>query len=100
MIDHFEIKTTRFEDCLVFYKAVLEPLGVELKWSDSAAAGFGLAREPNVRFLIEKSDAPARCHIAFSAPDAQAVDAFFAHGIAVGATGNGEPGLRELLDQI
>ncbi|MBM4845669.1 hypothetical protein HYO58_19260 [Vibrio parahaemolyticus] len=32
----------------------LEPLGIELKWSDENAAGFGLSSEPNVRFLIEK----------------------------------------------
>ncbi|MGY5732410.1 VOC family protein, partial [Vibrio chemaguriensis] len=53
MIDHFEIKVVAFEECRVFYKNVLEPLGIELKWSDENAAGFGLSSEPNVRFLIE-----------------------------------------------
>ncbi len=55
VIDHFEIKVVAFEECRVFYKNVLEPLGIELKWSDENAAGFGLSSEPNVRFLIEKA---------------------------------------------
>ncbi|OQK63643.1 hypothetical protein XM79_c11627 [Vibrio vulnificus] len=54
MIDHFEIKVTAFEECREFYKIALEPLGIELKWCDESAAGFGLLNEAKVRFLIEK----------------------------------------------
>ncbi len=54
VLDHFEIKVTAFEECRAFYMNALEPLGIELKWSDENAAGFGLSSEPNVRFLIEK----------------------------------------------
>nr|WP_272166345.1 hypothetical protein [Vibrio diabolicus] len=45
MIDHFEIKVVGLEECRVFYQNVLEPLGIELKWSDENAAGFGLSSE-------------------------------------------------------
>ncbi len=55
--DHFEIKVAAFEECRAFYMNALEPLGIELKWSDENAAGFGLSSEPNVRFLIEKGSA-------------------------------------------
>ena len=54
MIDHFEIKVVDFDACVVFYSKVLTSLGIELKWSDEAAAGFGFIGEPNTRFLIEK----------------------------------------------
>ena len=93
-IDHFEIKAGRFDECVRFYKAVLKPLGIELKWSDELAAGFGPVSEPNVRFLIEAAESPAKCHIAFAAGDENAVSDFYKAGIAIGARGNGEPGLR------
>ncbi|TOR23177.1 glyoxalase/bleomycin resistance/extradiol dioxygenase family protein, partial [Vibrio parahaemolyticus] len=43
MIDHSEIKVAAFEECRIFYKNALKPLGIELKWSDESAAGFGLS---------------------------------------------------------
>lgn len=46
MIDHFEIKTTAFEQCVEFYTKVLAPLNIELKWSDEMAAGFGVIGHP------------------------------------------------------
>lgn len=67
MIDHFEIKVVDLDACVAFYSKMLTPLGIELKWSDDAAAGFGLVGEPNTRFLIEKGDQSAPCHIAFKA---------------------------------
>lgn len=95
VIDHFEIKVVHFDSCLRFYEAALKPLGIELKWADDSAAGFGRPGEPNVRFLIEQADVSAVCHIAFSAPDEQAVGEFFSESIAAGGKGNGEPGPRE-----
>ncbi|EIJ2831434.1 VOC family protein [Vibrio parahaemolyticus] len=94
MIDHFEIKVTAFEECRAFYMNALEPLGIELKWSDENAAGFGLSREPNVRFLIEKGVSNSTCHIAFSALDKRQVTAFHEVGLSAGGKCNGKPGLR------
>ncbi|ERN42638.1 glyoxalase/Bleomycin resistance protein/dioxygenase superfamily [Rubidibacter lacunae KORDI 51-2] len=95
MFDHFEIKTVRFVESVKFYASVLEPLGIELKWSDESAAGFGLADESNVRFLIEESSHAQNCHIAFTASDTSSVDAFHSIGTSMGFTDNGPPGLRE-----
>lgn len=94
VIDHFEIKVTAFEECRAFYMNALEPLGIELKWSDENAAGFGLSREPNVRFLIEKGVSNSTCHIAFSALDKRQVTAFHEAGLSAGGKCNGKPGLR------
>ncbi len=95
VIDHFEIKVVAFEECRVFYKNVLEPLGIELKWSDENAAGFGLSSEPNVRFLIEKGVSNSKCHIAFSASNKLQVSAFHQAGLSLGGKCNGKPGLRK-----
>ncbi|MFD2177687.1 VOC family protein [Veronia pacifica] len=95
MIDHFEIKVTAFEECREFYKITLEPLGIELKWSDEAAAGFGFSSEANVRFLIEQGVSKSTCHIAFSASNKLQVAAFHEAGLSGGGLCNGKPGLRE-----
>lgn len=95
MIDHFEIKVVDFDACVAFYSKVLTSLGIELKWSDEAAAGFGLVGEPNTRFLIEKGGQSAPCHIAFKANDKASVETFHKAGIEAGFTCHGEPGLRE-----
>lgn len=95
MIDHFEIKVVDFDACVIFYSKVLITLGIELKWSDEAAAGFGLIGEPNTRFLIEKGGPSAPCHIAFKANDKTSIEAFHKAGIEAGFTCHGEPGLRE-----
>ena len=54
MIDHFEIRVVRFDECVEFYSKVLLPLKIEKKWSDNSAAGFGEIAESKVRFLIRK----------------------------------------------
>ncbi|UYI45923.1 VOC family protein [Vibrio natriegens] len=95
MIDHFEIKVVDFESCRDFYQRALAPLGIELKWADDAAAGFGLTTEPNVRFLIEKGDNKAKSHIAFSAFNKEQVFEFYQAGLTNGASCNGKPGLRK-----
>ncbi|ANQ26533.1 MULTISPECIES: VOC family protein [Vibrio] len=95
MIDHFEIKVVDFENCRDFYQHALSPLGIELKWADDSAAGFGLTTEPNVRFLIEKGDNNAKSHIAFSALNKEQVIEFHQAGLTHGASCNGKPGLRK-----
>ncbi|CAM3659049.1 VOC family protein [Parendozoicomonas haliclonae] len=100
MIDHFEIKVTNLEACQQFYSRVLLPLNIELKWSDDFAAGFGVINDSKVRFLIEKqpdsqASLPSPAHIAFSAENPAAVDAFHQQGIAGQYTCNGKPGFRK-----
>ncbi|WP_062263589.1 VOC family protein [Endozoicomonas arenosclerae] len=95
MIDHFEIKTINFEQCKKFYEISLLPLGIELKWADEAAAGFGMLGADKVMFLIEKHGTSTPSHIAFSASDQAAVEAFHQAGISCGFQCNGAPGIRE-----
>lgn len=95
MIDHFEIKVEEFERCLRFYSAVLSPLKIECKWSDSEGAGFGEIDSDKVRFVIERSNQPSLTHIAFSAPNKEAVVSFYETGLSAGERCNGKPGLRK-----
>lgn len=95
MIDHFEIRVVRFDECVEFYSKVLLPLKIEKKWSDNSAAGFGEIAESKVRFLIEKSELSTPCHIAFAAPEKIAVDSFHNIGVENGYVVNGKPGIRE-----
>ena len=95
MIDHFEIKVRKFEECKEFYSSVLLSLGIELKWSDEAGAGFGLIGESKTRFLIEKATQVSLYHAAFTAGDRDSVNAFHVAGKSKGYTCNGRPGVRE-----
>ncbi|MFK7804357.1 MAG: VOC family protein [Anaerolineae bacterium] len=96
MIDHFEIKVVKFAECLKFYATVLEPLGIELKWFDENAAGFGaLDDQMRVLFLIEKSKSAAAVHLAFKAADETAVKRFHQAGISNDYRCNGRPGFRD-----
>lgn len=94
MIDHFEIKTVKFKQCKAFYSTVLVPLGIESKWGDDSAAGFGLSVDAKVQFLIEKFEISVPSHIAFIGKDENAVQQFYSLGIGNGYECNGKPGLR------
>ena len=96
MIDHFEIKVVNLPECIKFYSAVLKPLGIELKWSDDGAAGFGVIEDPErVLFLIEKAESASTVHLAFAATSQEAVDAFHQAGVSSGYRSNGKPGFRD-----
>ena len=94
MIDHFEIKVVDFDGCKRFYETALAALDIEMKWSDDAAAGFGLVGDGKVVFLVEKFDRSVPCHIAFSASSEASVQQFHHHGVEGGFECNGKPGLR------
>lgn len=95
MFDHVEIQIVNFEACKAFYSNVLRPLKIEIKWSDEAAAGFGLVGEDKVRFLIELSDTSCKSHIAFKGRDEVAIKEFHRTGVELGFDCNGPPGLRQ-----
>ena len=93
MIDHVTANVGDFEQAKGFYEQVLAPLGYSKQMEFEAAAGFG-AGEGTPDFWIGSSAERGATHVAFSAPNRAAVDAFFEAAIAAGATDNGPPGLR------
>jgi catechol 2,3-dioxygenase-like lactoylglutathione lyase family enzyme len=89
--DHITLRAADFAVSLAFYEAALAPLGIELRVEDGQSAAFG---EGPSFLLTSRRVTTANVHIAFSASDTRAVEAFHAAALRNGGTDNGAPGLR------
>jgi catechol 2,3-dioxygenase-like lactoylglutathione lyase family enzyme len=98
MIDHVTADVTDVERAKAFYSQALAPLGYSLQAEFPGAAGFGTG-EGIPDFWISSSEDRGATHVAFTAPDRAAVDAFHAAATAAGAEDNGAPGVREHYHQ-
>jgi catechol 2,3-dioxygenase-like lactoylglutathione lyase family enzyme len=100
-IDHMGIGVSDILHAQAFYESVLRPLGITLVMSIQAdppgskprRLGFGAEGKP---FLwLHDAPLPSHCvHIALTAQSREAVDGFYAAGLAAGGQSNGAPGLR------
>jgi catechol 2,3-dioxygenase-like lactoylglutathione lyase family enzyme len=91
MYDHITLRVRDFRASLSFYTAAVAPLGIALSIEDGTSAAFG----DRHGFLLTSGREPtANVHVAFSAADTDAVDAFYAAALANGGTDNGAPGIR------
>jgi catechol 2,3-dioxygenase-like lactoylglutathione lyase family enzyme len=93
MIDHVTANVADFERAKRFYEQALEPLGYSVRMELPGAAGFGTT-EGMPDFWIGSSPERGATHVAFSAADRAAVDAFHEAALAAGGTDHGAPGLR------
>lgn len=100
MLDHVGISVSDYERAKAFYARALAPLGYGLimevtaeQTGHAAAAGFGANGKPDFWFggggAMNKA-----VHIAITANDRAAVDAFYTAAIAAGGRDNGAPGIR------
>ncbi|MGI8881417.1 MAG: VOC family protein [Jatrophihabitans sp.] len=91
MLDHISVQVDDLDAAAGFYDAVLVPLGYQRLMEHDAAIGYG-DRFPSF-WLGRASDAiPNRpVHLAFVAPDRDAVEAFFAVAVTRGAEVLHEP---------
>jgi catechol 2,3-dioxygenase-like lactoylglutathione lyase family enzyme len=99
MLDHIGLEVSDFVRSRAFYEKALEPLGIRLLMEPvEGSAGFGGETEhgPKPYFWINARERPVvlSAHVAFAAPDSDAVDAFHAAALAAGGTSDGAPGLR------
>ncbi len=96
MLDHVAFGVDDLERSTSFYEPALAPLGIELLFvRPGALAAFGTRPLP---FFLLHGDRPspqAPLHVAFAAPDHDAVAAFHAAGLRAGGTDNGGPGPRD-----
>ena len=100
MLDHIGLSVADIERSKAFYEAALEPLGLKVVMEVTAAqtggeahAGFGVEGKPF--FWIGTGAKPkGGTHVAFTARDRAAVDAFHRAALAAGGRDNGAPGLR------
>jgi len=94
MYDHIGLNVKDLSAAVRFYKPALEPLGHVLASEDAASASFGRPGEPALWLYSAKGSNGSGAHIAFCAPDRQAVNRFHAAGLKAGGRDNGGPGLR------
>lgn len=104
IINHVEFPVAEAESARRFYEAVLAPLGLTLVISidpartanGGARHGFGKNGYPSL-WIHQESGAKLPIHLAFTADDRPAVDAFHAAALANGGTDNGAPGSESTI---
>ncbi len=102
IIDHIELPVGDAEASRRFYDAALGALGLSLVVSidpartahGGARHGFGRDGYPSLWFHEETGNR-LPVHVAFTASDRKAVDAFYKKALAHGGSDNGAPGVRE-----
>jgi catechol 2,3-dioxygenase-like lactoylglutathione lyase family enzyme len=93
MIDYVGLEVRDYLRSKDFYLAALAPLEIELLLEFEGRIG-GFGREGKPFFWIRQGEPAAGIHVAFVAPDADTVDAFYAAAVGAGGDDNGAPGLR------
>lgn len=99
MIDHVGFSVSDYPRAKAFYTKALAPLGYKLIMevqqnpSDPPAAGFGADGKPDF-WIGGEGGLNKPLHIAVTAKDRAAVDAFYKSAMENGAKDNGAPGIR------
>jgi catechol 2,3-dioxygenase-like lactoylglutathione lyase family enzyme len=91
MFDHIGLSVSEFSRSLKFYSAALEPLGFHVESQSGESAGLGKKGAPQL-WLGKGKAAPI--HMALTAPNRKAVDAFHRAALHAGGKDNGAPGER------
>jgi catechol 2,3-dioxygenase-like lactoylglutathione lyase family enzyme len=105
MLHHLSFGVSNLARSTPFYDAVLGALGVVRVWSDLASApdhcavGYGLPGGGDQLALKQRPSGERLApgpgfHLAFTAPDPQAVQRFHEAALRHGGRDNGAPGLR------
>lgn len=104
MLHHISFGVSDIERAAAFYDAALSPLGYVRVWEDirpgeaDQAVGYGISGGGDKLALKHRPDGqrpPGQgFHVAFAAPNREAVSEFFAAALQHGGKDNGAPGLR------
>ena len=94
MFDHIGLKVKDLDASVRFYKAALGPLGFEVTSQDESSASFGARGAYTLWLFADAKLAHSLLHLAFTAGNHVAVDAFHRDGLQSGGRDNGTPGLR------
>lgn len=93
MIDHFGINCADLDAAKAFYDAVLGTLGYGRVMDFGEVVGYGKDGSPDfwIGHYEGQPEMQREMHVAFQAPDKDAVDAFYAKALALGANPLHEP---------
>ena len=103
MLDHVGLEVKNLAKSKAFYVKALKPLGfaVQMEFTPKQTGGaghfIGIGTKSMPFFWIQKTKkgkTGSRNHIAFSAANRKAVDAYYKAAIKAGGKDNGKPGLR------
>ena len=101
MLDHIGLAISDIRRSEAFYTAALKPLSITKLYeygpdkTDSGGTAIGFGKDMMPFFWIgDKERTGEGTHVAFTAPDRAAVDAFYEAAIAAGGRDNGGPGPR------
>jgi len=94
MIDHLALNVSDLEASRAFYTRALEPLGIGVVLERPGSCGLGEEGKPYF-FIHARGEPSTSVHVAFTAADRPAVDAFHRAALEAGGTDNGGPGVRE-----
>ena len=95
ILDHIGLSVSDYETSKAFFSAALAPLKIRLMAKTHGWPGYGRDGKPELWFGVgEEPQKPM--HIAFVAESRLQVRAFYEAALAVGAKGNGLPGIREI----
>lgn len=93
MIDHVVLGVHHLDQSRYFYENALRPLGFKVVVEEPERVGFG--DDSGRPFLwLAVREITHRVHVAFTAADPAAVDAFHAAALLAGGVDNGRPGPR------
>ena len=90
VFDHVHIRVRDAQSSVMFYRALLKPLGIPAVWETENGAQFA-----NLVVTDGEPRTSGPVHIAFVAESRDQVDAFHRAGLAAGGEDNGPPGVRE-----
>lgn len=105
MLDHVSLGVSDMKRSQAFYDRALKPLGLVRVLDFPGGSGYGASKARPVFWIGAPIDAgrPVAAgggtHVAFTAPNRKAVDAFHEAALAAGARDDGKPGPRPLYHE-
>jgi len=98
LLHHLSFAVADLARSAAFYDAALAPLGCARAWADKTAVGYGMPGGDDkfaIKLRPKRAAVPGEgFHVAFAAPNREAVAAFYKAALAQGGKDNGGCGLH------
>src|SRR5689334_5127574 len=94
LLDHVHLRVADLARSKTFYQAVFRSLGRSDAFGESAGCFYA-----DELFVDQATDYVSRIHLAFQAPNREAVHLFHEAALAAGGVDNGAPGPRDYHPQ-